>query len=202
MKFDLEKNFIVTMLRSILPDQELLINRQEEDAILQSLVFRQYEKGELIICQDKVCDFIAIVRTGIVRFYYIKDDGTEVTQCFHFPGSFMSAYSSFLAGTPSFENAQALTDTDVLLLPKSDLMRLYQNHSSIEKLGNRITEKMYMELELRVMSLQCTSAEERYRNLLQYESPDIIANIPLKYIASYLGISAETLSRMRRKISC
>lgn len=201
MDSDLDKDFICTIFCSVLSDQRVSLSSSEVNAITQCLVAKQYERGESIIHQDKVCDYIAILQKGIVRFYYYKDDGTEVTQCFHFPGSFMSAYSSFLSGTPSFENAQALTNTEVLLLQKSDLNRLYLSYPNIEKVGKIITEKMYMELEQRIMSLQCNSAEERYRNLLQNETPEIIKNIPLKHIASYLGVTAETLSRIRRKIS-
>jgi len=197
-KFD---NLIQSFIQLVPDELKLSITQEEIESLISSFKPKQFSKNELIIQQGKICDFVYFVNKGIVRFFYYKDDGTEITECFHFPNSFMSAYSSFLSGEPTFENAETLEETELLVIHRSDLISLYNKYPNFEKLVRVITEKMYIELEKRIMSIHCQSAEERYLNLLKSDNPEILKKIPLKYIASYLGVSPETLSRIRKKIA-
>ncbi|MNL58771.1 hypothetical protein D3C87_1824370 [compost metagenome] len=111
----------------------------------------------------------------------------------------MSAFSSFISHKPTEENIQAIADTELLVLNKSDLLFLYENSSAWQNVGRFLTELQYVDLEKRIVSFQKDTAKQRYEKLLSNHSK-YIKFIPLKYLASYLGITPRHLSRLRKEI--
>lgn len=193
---------LITTISEIAKNRLQLSFSDEEIRLIEnSFIPKIFEKGEMIIEQDTVCTSVYFVNKGGVRFFYYKEDGTEITECFHFSNSFMSAYESFLTGKPTAENAEALEETELLEITKTNLQFLYNKIPHFEKVSHSIVQDMYVDLEKRIMSIHNQSAEERYLHLLQSENEEIIKRISLKHISSYLGISPETLSRVRRKLS-
>lgn len=164
------------------------------------LSIKNLKKNEILIEAGEVCQHIYFIHSGIIRFFYFVKSA-EITSCFNFKGSFISALSSCLLRQPSHETAQAITDTEVIVLEYPTLIRLYDKSHTVERLGRLIVENAYIELENRMFANYHNDAESKYLNLLKSESPEIIKNIPLKQIASYLGVTPETLSRIRNKIS-
>ena len=116
-----------------------------------------------------------------------------------FPNNFITAYSSFISSEKTFENIHALTDTEVLVIKKNDLLKLSSTSANWLKFSNYFSEQSYILMEKRLLILQMESAEKRYNDLMS-NHPEMIQYVPLKYIASYLGITQRHLSRLRKKI--
>jgi CRP-like cAMP-binding protein len=112
----------------------------------------------------------------------------------------MSAFSSFITQKPTEENIQAVVDSELLILKRSDMEMLYENSSAWQKVGRFLTEMQYVEMEQRTVSFQKHSAKQRYETLIEHHS-HYIKFIPLQYLASYLGITPRHLSRLRKEIS-
>ena len=158
-----------------------------------------FTKGEMILAEGKTCDFIGFIREGIIRFYHLKE-GTDKVTAFWFAGDFLSDYRSFVSGMPSSHFIEALTDGAYWRLDKQALNRLYDQYPAIERLGRLMAERLYLVVTQRLDTLLHDTPEERYRSLLNRNSR-LLQEIPQFMIASYLGVSAETLSRIRKRIS-
>lgn len=174
-----------------------------EEEIISGLDFftpKSYKKGDLLIESGKTCNWIGFVCSGIVRNYYISSKGEEITYCITFPHKFITAYSSFISGNKTFENIHALTDVEMLLIEKKQLNELTRLSSRWLKFSNHFAEQSYVLMENRLLALQMESAENRYTELIS-NNPEFIRQVPLKYLASYLGITQRHLSRLRKDIS-
>ncbi|RYD76225.1 MAG: Crp/Fnr family transcriptional regulator, partial [Sphingobacteriales bacterium] len=134
-----------------------------------------------------------------VRGYYIID-GKDQTQWFGFEHDFVLSFRSYITRSASRESIEVLEDDAVIWsIAKDELDALLQQYPELEKLVRLIYEHYYIKLDDRYSNAHFKTAAERYEDLLQ-NSPHILQRMPLGYIASYLGISAETLSRIRNKI--
>lgn len=126
----------------------------------------------------------------------VQKDGTERILDFWFPNSFFAAYSSFLTQTPSQVYIQTLLPTKVLAIKQHMVRHLYETSFIANSIGRTLTEILYRRKTQREIDLLTKSAVERYHDLLR-EHPEVVQNIPLRHIASYLGIHPESLSRIR-----
>lgn len=141
------------------------------------------------------CRTIYFINRGLARIYYFKDD-TDITESFAFENQIIARVESLFSGKPSRKGIQMLETSEVVAINATQLFRLYNDFPDIERLFRKIFEAGYVDTVNRLESLQFHSAEERYRDLLE-SSPDILKRVPLKYIASYLGITPVSLSRIR-----
>jgi len=155
-------------------------------------------KNTCWIDQGQIADQIAFVRKGYLRIYFNKD-GNETTRDISSVNSFYTALTSFITQKPSFEIVSTITDCELLTISREDLYYMYEHFSSWQAIGRRVVEGMFVRLQKRIYNFITVSAEERYVKLLK-EKPEVIQNVPLQYIASYLGITQQSLSRLRRKI--
>lgn len=144
------------------------------------------------------CRTIYFVDKGIARIYYYKN-GIDITESFSFEGSLIARVESLFTGNPSRKAIQTLQPSRFIGINASLLFELYDEYHEIERLFRKIFETAYVETVHRIESLQFHTAEERYLDLLTH-SPDLLKQIPLKHIASYLGITQVSLSRIRAKI--
>lgn len=158
-----------------------------------------YKKGDFLIEAENTCNWIGFVSSGIVRNFYISSKGDEITYCITFPNNFISAYSSFIAGKKTFENIHAITDVEILVINKEHFAELIKESTNWLKFANHFAEQSYLLMENRLLALQMESAEKRYTDLL-INNPEFLQNVPLKYLASYLGVTQRHLSRLRRAI--
>ncbi|WP_412850895.1 Crp/Fnr family transcriptional regulator [Chryseobacterium sp. PMSZPI] len=177
-----------------------LFSENEIDLFLQLFEIREVSKNEYFIHEGEKCKEVAFILSGIFRSFYTSDDGKDMTYCFRFPNMMMAAYSSFVSGSPSRESMQAITDAELLILKKELIDGLVQDNINWTKFLKIIAEQEYLELENRFFQLQRDNAAQRYETLLK-NHPDYIQNIPLQYLASYLGITQRHLSRIRKEIS-
>jgi CRP-like cAMP-binding protein len=152
-----------------------------------------------LIKQGKVCDQVAFVVSGKLRNFYIDDAGNEVTCFFVTADSFVSAFTSFLTNTPTHENISALEDTVLRVISKKDIEELSVLIPKMQIFRRIIAENLFIIMEKRIMMLQSQSAHERYEKMLK-ENPEILLSVPLQYTASFLGITPQHLSRLRKEL--
>jgi CRP-like cAMP-binding protein len=167
--------------------------------IFSSKLSRQeFPKKTLLLKTGQIETYLSFIEKGIVRFYIPKEEN-DLTFSFAFDNGFVSAYDSFLRQTPSAYHVETLTETILWRLTYTDLQVIYRETEIGNTIGRHASEELYLEGSRREHSLLNETAEQRYLNLLA-EQPHLIQNIPLKYIASYIGITPQALSRIRRRI--
>ena len=173
--------------------------KEEELIALQNKIeIVQLKKNDIFIQEGEIADRIAFTNKGYLRVYYYHE-GEEITRDITPLYSFATALPSFVSQTPSFEIIRAITDCELITINKSDLEFLYSNFPKWERLGRRIIEEMFVESQRRIYSFITETAEIRYKKLLK-QYPDMIRDVPLKYIADFLGIKLQSLSRLRKSV--
>jgi CRP-like cAMP-binding protein len=175
------------------------LNDEEWEATNACIKERTFKKGEFLCKHGQVENYLSIVYKGTCRGFYSKN-GEEISVTFMFENDYVSAYYSFLTRRPSLMSIQALRPVTVLSISRTDLDKLCDKYKSIERIGRLNAERIYRRKEEREISLLTMSATERYIDLLN-RHPKLLKEIPLKYIASYLGIKPESLSRIRKKLA-
>jgi len=155
-------------------------------------------KNDFLVSHGKRCRHLYFLQQGALRGYYSLE-GKEITHWFGFENDFVTSFHSFITGQPAVENIQLLQGSILWSISRENLDSLLDRFPEIERLVRIVYENYYIRLEERFINSQFKSAAERYQNLLQ-QAPYIVERVPLGYIASYLGISQETLSRIRRRI--
>lgn len=163
------------------------------------LVKRDFLKKSIILKAGQVENYLSFIEEGILRFYIIRENN-DLTYEFSFDNEFSSSYDSFLNQSPSEYHVQVLADTTLWSITHADLQELYANTSIGNLLGRLAAEQLFMRKVKRELSLLNNTAEERYLKLFT-DRPRLIKQIPLKYIASYIGVTPQALSRIRRRVS-
>jgi CRP-like cAMP-binding protein len=174
------------------------ISEQAKEALVSTFRVKELPKDHYLAKSGKVCQHLYFLQKGCLRAYYYTKD-KEITSWFAFENSFVTSYHSFISQKPAMENIVLLEDSQLLEVSHEELHALYQRFHELETLGRLINEQYYAKLEERVVSRQFKSAKQIY-DLLLTNSPNLLQRVPLGYIASYLGIAQETLSRVRGKI--
>lgn len=165
----------------------------------QALEKKVIPKGGYLLQAGQVCDYVSFITKGHFRSFCVVNQ-EELTYNFFFDGNFMTEYPSFLTRQPSMETHQALEDAEVLTLSYQEMQRIYSTVPSWEKFGRKIAEFIILGIYHRNRSMLFLSPEEHYLELMKTR-PKVIANIPQLYIASYLGIQPESLSRIRKRLA-
>jgi CRP-like cAMP-binding protein len=141
------------------------------------------------------CKTIYFIKKGVARIYYFKD-GIDITESFSFENNIIARVESLFTGKASRKAIQVLEDSEIIAINANQLFKLYDQFPEVERLFRKIFEAAYVDTINRIESIQFHTAEERYQSLLD-QAPDVIRRIPLKYISSYLGITQQSLSRIR-----
>lgn len=178
-------------------EQSIAISKPEFEKAIPFFTLHQLKKGDAFTEQGKISRELGYLASGIMRAWYL-DDGKEVTTCICTEDSFVNSAGSFITQTPSPVTIEALTPSVVLAIEHAALNRLYRESVFWAQIGRIIAEKEYLWTECRSRCYSRLDAEEKYLSLLR-EHPQLINTVPLQYIASFLGISPETLSRIRKK---
>lgn len=178
---------------------ERLINPSaEEKAALEKVLHtRSLKKNEHFLKAGAICDRIAFIEKGSARYYYQLED-REVCKDFIFENGLLGSFASFFSQQPSTLNIEALEETQVIELFYEDVLNLYDHFPAWQKLGRIIAQDQFVRAEKREAAFLKDHPEVRFRSLVD-EHPKIFKRVPLQYIASYLGITRETLSRYRSK---
>ena len=165
------------------------------------LKVRTFKKKTTILGVGETENYISFIEEGIARFLIPKEDEEkDLTFGFCFKNEFVSAYDSFLTRKPSLYQLQALSDITMWSISHEDLQEVYEKSFAGNVIGRLSSERLFLIKSKREQSLLNESAEERYLNLFT-ERPNLIKEIPLKYVASYIGVTPQALSRIRKRIS-
>lgn len=160
---------------------------------------QEFPKNHILLKTGQTEDYLSFIETGIIRFYIPKEEN-DLTFTFAFNNSFVSGYDSFLTRKPSIYNIETLTRTTTWRLTYNHLQEIYKKTEVGNLIGRQASEELFLKKSKRELSLLYETAEQRYLNLFT-EQPQLIKEIPLKYVASYLGITPQALSRIRKRIS-
>lgn len=154
-----------------------------------------HEKDTTLVKEGQYSDQTFFIIEGCARAYYLKD-GKDVSDWFAFENDFISSIKSFFLSIPSPHFIEVLEDTALLKISRSDTLRLSDKYHDFERLNKAIAVKTVLQQHERLVSMQFHTAEQKYENLLSLH-PNITQRVPLTHIASYMGITLETLSRIR-----
>jgi CRP/FNR family transcriptional regulator, anaerobic regulatory protein len=171
---------------------------EELTTITGKLVLKKLKRKEFLCQEGQVCHSVAFINQGCLRYFYLTD-GEEKTGQFFFENAWYTDYESFLTGEPSKQNIQALEPSELLILSKTVLHELYETLPKFERFGRIMAENAYLGSRKNNVSYLTLSPEERYQQLIR-ERPKLLERVSLKYIASYLGIKPESLSRIRKRL--
>ncbi|WP_298162253.1 Crp/Fnr family transcriptional regulator [Brevundimonas sp.] len=173
------------------PDPEAL-------AVLVSSAREQaFEKGRHLARAGDPAEGLWFIRQGLVRYYFLAD-GVEHTGQFFDDGMFFADVSALTTGQPGLQNIDALAPTRAVLIPRAALFAAYDADHALERFGRRLIEEAMAGVQRRNAALLQLSAETRYARLIEMR-PEIVRRIPQYVVASYLGITPEALSRIRRR---
>jgi len=177
-------------------------NEAEWIVFTQHLKFSLLKKKHYFAEYGKICDKAGFIVSGAVRYFHVKE-GEEITGYFSFAGEFVSSYKSYLTRQPGITYIQALEDTRLITFTRNDMEQMLANPIlayKMERFGRQLAEHYLCCYEDRVVSFLTQSPEERYMQLLNTGSKEVLQRIPQHYIAHYLGITPVSLSRIRRRV--
>jgi CRP-like cAMP-binding protein len=169
----------------------------EESAIefLSKCKAFQFSKGHYLVKSGQVCQYLYFVKSGIGKVYYLKE-GKELIDWISDEGHLLTSVTSFLTHQPSKHFVQLMENSELVGISYTDLEELFSKHHEMERLGRKLSIMALVQLQTRINSMQFESAKERYDNFLEYY-PNCINRISLGDLASFLGMTQVTLSRVR-----
>lgn len=158
---------------------------------------KRLRKKEHFLREGEVCQRMGFITQGSTRLYFLVD-GIEITKDFCFPNGFTGSVASFQSGKPARFNVIAMEDTTLLTFDSQSLEKLFNEHHCWSNFMRLVLAQFAIRKENREISFLLNSAEERYLEFIT-DNPGILQKVPIKYIASYLSLAAETVSRIRNK---
>lgn len=181
-------------------EQKVTLSDPEWQRFAQALQRTELPRKTLLIQKGKVENYLSFIEEGMTRSFIPGPVDEELTFAFNFKNSFVSAYQSFISRQPALFMIETLADTLLWRIHYNDLQAIYNSTTTGDRIGRLAAEELFMAKSSREFSLLSDSAEERYLKLFS-EQPLLLQSIPLKYIASYIGITPQALSRIRKRIS-
>lgn len=175
-------------------------NAENTDKALIEQLFHPVtlKKGSVLVEENSIPGYLYFINTGFIRVYYYHD-GEAVTSHINCPNGFITSFGSFMAQHRSIEIVECITACSVLRISRKDLDLLYERSPKWAEAGRKIYDQSIVYNEQRTRDILTLSAEQRYLKLLN-ESPELIQQVPLQIIASFIGIKPESLSRIRRQL--
>ena len=180
-------------------EQHFNISEHDWNIFASALVRQEFSRKALLLEVGETERYLSFVEQGVVRMYVPREEN-DLTCGLVFQHSFVSAYDSFLTQSPSTYAVATITDSVLWRLTYADLQRIYETTQVGNLIGRKASEELFLKKSKRELALLSQSADERYQDLFT-ERPELIRQIPLKYVASYIGITPQALSRIRRRIS-
>jgi len=165
----------------------------------KNLIYKEFGKNEILLRAGEVENFMYFLVEGVTRIFQYKNN-IEYTLRFNFPIVPFNSYASFISRTPSLINVEALTDVKVFRMSYNDMQSLYEESKMAERVGRRMIELLYVQREIKELQMHSKTAEDYYSELIK-TNEELTGQIPQKHIASYLGITPESLSRIKKKIT-
>jgi len=186
--------------------EDLVSEKLEEIKVKNEQAFEEFTsafeegfsaKGEILIPINKVCKKLYVVQSGIAKQYRYKEDGTEHITWFNFEGDVMTSYTSFVSGNPSYEAVKIIEDCQYTCIDRDVCYELAAKYHAVETFFRQMLEIYYIQSDERVYFLQALSAKQKYDHIMS-RMPHFLQRLPQKELSSFLGITRETLSRIRK----
>jgi len=181
-------------------EEKIKLTEEEKELCKTFFTPKKFRKRQYILQEGDVCRYTAFVEKGMLRSYTIDDKGNEHIMQFAFEGWWISDQFSFLTGEPAIYNIDALEDSELLLLSKQAEEQLLQKIPKFERYFRILLQNSLIATQRRLIGSLSQSAEERYTDLIN-GCPTIPQRVPQHMMASFLGITPETLSRIRRQVT-
>lgn len=179
--------------------EHFAVSGQEIRLLLKDAEKISFTPKDIVIHEREINSNLYFITQGVWRAYTFKD-GVEVTLWFVSEGEMALSVWGYTSNLPSHLTLEVVTDSEAYCLSRSKLEQLFQSSISLANLGRKILENFMLEIEVAWLDSYNRTALERYVTLLE-KQPEIIRAVPLKYIASYLGITAQSLSRIRNRLA-
>lgn len=180
-------------------EEKIKLNDAEKEICRSLFSPKKLRKRQYILQQEDICKNLVFVEKGMLRSYNVDEKGNEHILQFAPEGWWISDIYSFLTAEPSVYNIDALEDSELLLISNSALEQLYEQVPKFERYFRILTQANMIAMQRRLTSTLSSTTEEKYLRLLS-AYPDLISRVPQHMIASYLGLTPETLSRVRKRI--
>ncbi|MEO1514068.1 MAG: Crp/Fnr family transcriptional regulator [Bacteroidota bacterium] len=174
-------------------------SEKEYDSFMSMAAVKKYGKNEYLLNADRPVQKLFFVKSGLMRGYRIQE-GIDVTHHFYVENWLATDYESYLTGNCGELYIQALVDTTVYEFDKTNLYAFFGSHEKFEKLRFIQAEDAYLQMVRRLKSFQCMELKERYLELVN-KNPEIFDLVPQRQIASYLGVTPQSLSRVKSELS-
>ena len=181
-------------------NEKVPLTEEEEEFIKNYLTVKKLRKRQYLLQEGDVCKCVAFLEKGALRLYRVNEDGSEHIVAFALEGFFITDLYSFLTNEISIYNIDAIEDSELVLITKSASDELRKLSLKYQEFIFQETSEAYIQLARRITSTISLGLEERYKELTT-DYPDIIHRVPQHMIASYMGLTPETLSRVRKRIS-
>lgn len=175
------------------------IKDAELTALEKCLTVRQLQKGDFLVKEGQVCRHVSFINKGLVRLYY-SFEGKDISIGFIGSGEYTAEYESFLTRKPASQNIEALSDAELVDLEYNDMQQLYAQYACFQEFGRKIAEILFIMLNQRNTALLALSPEDRYRQMIVTQ-PSLLQHVPQYMLASFIGVTPEHLSRIRKKMS-
>jgi len=192
--FKMRSDLLITSLQQYIP-----LSERDQQLIIACLRERKVKKGQFLVHEGAVSRCTNFVNEGSVRTYFIDLNGQEHIVQFAIEGWWISDLNSFILQVPATFNVQAIEDSVILELPFESLELLYEQIPKLERYFRIVTQRAFVAFQQRIVQNISMTAEDRYL-AFQQKYPKIELRIPQRLVASYLGISAEFLSKIKKRL--
>lgn len=180
-------------------EEKIQLSLEEKELVKTFFKPKKLKKKQFLVVEGHVCKYLIFVSKGLLKAYNIDDKGNEHINQFSPEGWWTSDMSSFFSGGISFYSIDAMEDSEVLMITSEDFENLTIQVPVMDRYFRLLFQNSLITKERRLISSYTHTAEEKYKHLLEH-NPDLIKRIPQNLLASYLGLSPETLSRLKKNI--
>jgi CRP-like cAMP-binding protein len=174
------------------------MSKESKKALMKIMVKQELPKGKVLVSFEQACNSVYYIEKGLARSYYLKD-GKEITERFSKEAQFCCSIVSYITGKTDHRQIELLENSIIWTTPYVELEKLYNAHHDVERLGRYINSLELVDMHERLNNIQFESAPDRYKHFITAH-PALMQRVPLGMIASYLGITQETLSRIRSQV--
>jgi CRP/FNR family transcriptional regulator, anaerobic regulatory protein len=179
--------------------QKVIISDNERQLCQDYFEPVRFSKNSILEREGKIPNYLYFVVSGYVRLFYVNDKGEENTSHINCPPGFITTYFNFINQTKATENVACVTDCTLLRIPKKNLDFIMSESEVLKDFSISVFQQSIAYNENRSKELATMTAEQRYKNLITH-NPAMLHHVPILYIASFLGMKPESLSRIRRQI--
>lgn len=180
-------------------NKKVPLTEEEREVIQEYLTLKKIRKRQYLLQEGDISKYVVFVERGALRLYKGNEDGTAHIVQFALDGGYLTDLYSFLTNEPSVYNIDAIEDSELVLISKTASDELYKRSAKYLEYILQVTSEFYINLERRLTYTNSLTLEERYKDLITHY-PDIIQRLPQHMIASYMGVTPETISRIRKRI--